>query len=47
MQQLLHCLVTVRSTVKVLPGEQVFLKYGTEFWKETKATAKGHKYLYI
>jgi hypothetical protein len=47
MQQLLHCLLTVRTTVKLVPGEQVFLQYGLKFWKETKATAKGHKYLYI
>ena len=47
MQQLLHCLLTVRTTVKIIPGEQVFLHYGAAFWKETMSTAKGHKYLYI
>ena len=47
MQQRLHCLLTVRTTVKLMPGEQAFLNYGPQFWKDTKSTSKGHKYLYI
>jgi hypothetical protein len=46
MQQLLHCILTVRTIVKIIPGEQVFLNYGPAFWKETKSTAKGNIYLY-
>jgi hypothetical protein len=46
MQQLLHCILTVRAIVKIIPGDQVFLNYGPAFWKETKSTAKGNKYLY-
>ena len=47
MQQLLHCMLTVRTTAKLMPGTQVFLPYGPEFWKATTSTTKGHTYLYI
>jgi 16S rRNA G966 N2-methylase RsmD len=41
MQQKLFGLLVLRTTHKILPGEQVWLSYGHRFWKETKSTAKG------
>ena len=47
MQQKLSGLLTIRATGKILPGEPVYLDYGTKFWKNTVATAAGDNTIHV
>ena len=47
MQQKLSGLLTIRATGRILPGEPMYLDYGTKFWKNTVATSAGENTIHV